>query len=124
MTTARSGLISRDHARSSPIIGSQYHQSDHGFAFCILLDSKKISHIVTPHPPSRLSCRMYDNFTLNVSFLVGFLVIISLFGCFTLRGIRWSGSFLLVYAISTQVCSSTLFQLYGSLTRSSRTSRL
>src|SRR6266478_7533521 len=52
MTTARSGLISRDHARSSPITGSQYHQSDHGFAFCILLDSEKnLPHCHTILPP-------------------------------------------------------------------------
>jgi len=48
-------------------------------------------------PPLQLTCRMLDDFTLNVSYLAGFLVVISLSRYITLRGdpmVRSSSSYL------------------------------
>ena len=49
------------------------------------------------NPPLQLTCRMLDDVTLNVSYLAGFLVVISLSRYITLRGdplVRSSPSYL------------------------------
>jgi hypothetical protein len=55
-------------------------------------------------PSPQLSCNMLDDFTLKVSPLAGFLVVVSLFvsGYFGLRGDPMVRPFLLIYATYTQ----------------------